>query len=275
MDGPQIHRETDVNDTHQYIESTLSKKRGLLKNVITDEQIQQMVKDSDVTEEEKQQLEELLKEYRTQLVPGFSNNHPAGSSFFIPHKIRLNHNNPIWTPQFRRPHKEEEGLNREALKMFEQGVIERSTSSEFNSPAMVVPKKDGSWRTVIDYRNINKETIKEYWPIPCADEAIDALHGAKYITKIDCTSGYWQIPLEKDSRRLTAFTTRDGRWQYKSLPMGITNAAPAFQKNMEIMLSGLLWKSCIVYIDDIIIYSKTFAEHLKHIREVLREIKKS
>ena len=100
------------------------------------------------------------------------------------------------------------------------------------------------------------------------------LHKAKYITKIDCTSGYWQIPLDEKSRKLTAFTTRDGRWQYKSLPMGITNAAPTFQKNMEIMLTGLLWKCCIVYIDDIIIYSNSFEEHMQHLEQVLERLKK-
>ena len=114
--------------------------------------------------------------------------------------------------------------------MFKQGVIERANTSEYNSPALVVPKKDGSWRYVIDYRNINKITVQEFWPITRTNEAIDALSGAKYITKIDCTSGYWQIPLHEDSKKMTAFITKEGRWQYKTLPMGITNAAPAFQK---------------------------------------------
>ena len=100
------------------------------------------------------------------------------------------------------------------------------------------------------------------------------MYKAKYITKLDCTSGYWQIPLEKDSKRLTAFTTRDGRWQYKSLPMGITNAAPTYQKNMEIMLDGYLWKFALVYIDDIIVYSNTFEDHIKHLRMVLDRIRR-
>ena len=110
---------------YQYIESTLRKEKGPINTIISDEQINQMVVESDVDENKKKQLIELLKEYRTQLAPGFSDIHPAGSLFFIPHKIRLNHKNPIWTPQFRRAHKEEEGLNEEALRMFKQGVIER------------------------------------------------------------------------------------------------------------------------------------------------------
>ncbi len=273
-DGPVVQEKVD--STQQYIESTLrrDKESGKTKETITDEQIKELVKDSNITEKEKEQLIDLLKRFKAQMSAGFSDKNPAGSSFFIPHKIKLTHNNPIWTPQYRRSYKEEDILNEQALDLFKQGVIERTTTSEYNSPAMVVPKKDGTWRTVIDYRNINKDTIKEYWPITRTDEAIDSLHKAKFITKIDCTSGYWQIPLDGKSKRLTAFSTKDGRWQYKSLPMGITNAAPTFQKNMEIMLAGLLWKNCIVYIDDIIVYSDTFEEHLIHLNQVLERLQK-
>ena len=118
-------------------------------------------------------------------------------------------------------------------------------------------------------------TIKEQWPITRADEAFDALSKAKYMFMVDCTSGYWQIPLDPDSKKYTAFIDITGRWQYTSLPMGITNAAPTFQKNMEIMLYGLLWNSCIVYIDDIIIFSNTFEEHKQRVKEVLDQLKKA
>ena len=138
-------------------------------------------------------------------------------------------------------------IEEQAQKQFKSGVIERTDDMRYNSPVMCVPKKDGTWRPVIDYRNINKQTEKEYWPITRADEAYDALSKAKLMTKIDCTSGYWQIPLSPECRPLTAFTTRSGRWQYVSLPMGITNAAPTFQKNMEVMLTGRLRKSGILY----------------------------
>jgi hypothetical protein len=202
LDGPLIQESGYDESTQYYIESTLRKERennnNNNKGTLNDEQIHQLVKDSNIKSEAKKQLEQLLREYRTQLSLGFSDSQPAGSFFFIPHKIKLTHNNPIWTPQFRRSHKEEEILNKQVLDMFQQGVIEKSASSEYNSPAMVVPKKDGTWRTVIDYRNINKDTIKEFWPITRVEEAIDALHKAKYITKIDCTAGYWQIPLEQE-----------------------------------------------------------------------------
>ena len=78
------------------------------------------------------------------------------------------------------------------------------------------------------------------------------------MTTFDLTWGYWQTPLAEEDKKKTAFTTRSGRWEYNVLPMGITNAAPAFQRNMEAMLSGLTWKKCLIYIDDIIIFGSTF-----------------
>jgi hypothetical protein len=153
-------------------------------------------------------------------------------------------------------------------------VIRRAWTSAYNSPMMVVKKKDGRWRSVIDYRRINSLTVKEPYPIPRADEAFDALTKANLMTTFDLTWGYWQTPLAEEDKKKTAFTTRSGRWEYNVLPMGITNAAPTFQRNMESMLSGLLWKKCIIYIDDVIIFGSTFEEHLANIEEVLDRMKR-
>ena len=129
--------------------------------MISTKEIAQLVKNCPIENGEKEQLTKLLEEYKDLMAAGLCDEHPAGGSFFIPHRIKLKNSDPIWTPQFRRAYKEEELQNEEALKLAKQGVIERATTSEYNSPVMVVPKKDGTWRSVIDYRNINKETIKE------------------------------------------------------------------------------------------------------------------
>jgi hypothetical protein len=216
---------------------------------------------------------EQLKEILIRNVDIFSNNLKlAGQAMMFPHAIRLNTDIPLWTAQHRRSHKENEVIDMETKKLAKQEVV-RQSKSPYNSPVMVVKKKDGGWRTVIDYRKINNITIKESHPIPRADEAFDALSEANYITTLDFTSGYWQIPIREEDKQKTAYSTSSGRWEYNVLPMGLTNAPAAFQKNMETMLAGLTWKSCIVYIDDVIIYSKTFQDHLKHLQEVFDRLK--
>ena len=236
--------------------------------------IDKLIKEAVANELEKAQLKELLTTYNDRFVSGLTVQYEAGSSFFIPHEIKLNTDAPIWTRQFKLSHKEQELVEKMAAVQEESGVIEETTSTEYNSPVMCVPKKDSTWRPVIDFRNINKQTVRENWPIPRTEEALDALSKAKYMSVIDCTSGYWQIPLHHNSRKYTSFSTRYKRYQYNTLPMGITNAAPTFQKNMELMLSGMLWICCIVYIDDIIVYSNSFEEHLKHLEEVFKRLRR-
>ena len=135
-DGPILQR-SDDEDTQNYIKTSLDKDKRpeSQQKEITDEQIEELVKDSPITEEQKKRLAQLLKKFESQLSTGFTNIKPAGSSFFIPHKIKLSHKDPVWTPQFRRPKKEDDMLNEQALLMYKQGVIERTTTSEFNSPA--------------------------------------------------------------------------------------------------------------------------------------------
>ena len=244
------------------------------------EVIEAMITDCECSTQEKERVRELLTEYKDILVSSLTPEFTGGNAKFQPHVIVLEHDNPIWTNQFRLGHVQDEELEKMAQEQFKAGVIEYATTTKYNSPAMLVPKKGSqfsnataSWRPVIDFRNINKATVKENWPIPRTEQAIDALNQAKFITTLDATSGYWQIPLSEESKAKTAFQTLTQRWQYKCLPMGITNAAPTFQKNMEIMLAGLLWKSCVVYIDDIIVYSNTFIEHMLHLEEVFRRLK--
>jgi len=115
----------------------------------------------------------------------------------------------------------------------------------YNSPALLVKKKDGKWRSIINYRRINDVTIKEPYLIPRMDEVFNVLTKAKLMTTFDFTWRYWQTPLEEGDKKKTAFMTKSGRWKYNILPMGVTNAAPTFQQNMEAILNRLLWKKCL------------------------------
>ena len=238
--------------------------QGQPSSELKEEEIERMLEGSRVSEREKGVVKTLLREHGDRFMEGLTT---AGMAKYIPHKIKLKEQDPVYTPQHWQGKVMDDTLKAEIAKMAKMRVIRRSWSP-YNSPILLVKKKDGQWRSVIDYRNLNKVTIKEPYPIPRIEEAFDALVKAKYITTLDLTSGYWQIPLEEEDKEKTAFTVKSGRWEYNVLPMGITNAAPTFQKNMEMMLNGLLWVNCIVYIDDVIIYSETFEQHMKDLKEV-------
>jgi len=218
------------------------RREGVKKDTVvhaTEEEIDKMIADAQITPKQKQRLKVSLMERREAFAEDVR---PAGRAFFEPHKIRLRTEEPIYTPQYRRSVKEDEMLDEMTEDLYKKGVVRKAWTSAYNSPALLVKKKDGKWRSVIDYRRINDVTIKEPYPIPRMDEAFDALTKAKLMTTFDFTWGYWQTPLEEGDKKKTAFTTKSGRWEYNVLPMGITNAAPTFQRNMEAILSGLLWK---------------------------------
>ena len=151
--------------------------------------------------------------------------------------------------------------------LLEADLIE-PTHSEWAAPSLLVPKKDGSLRLVIDYRGLNKNVQKTSWPLPRIADVLDALEGNIYFTSIDLTSGYHQMPLAPHSRKYTAFVTPDGLYQWKRLPMGLSTAPGAFQNLMEIVMSGLSMEIAMVYLDDIVVFGRTFEEHLQRLRLV-------
>lgn len=123
---------------------------------------------------------------------------------------------------------------------------------------------------------MNDITVKDSHPLPRIDDTIDALSGAKYFSTADLKSGYYQIPVAEKDRHKTAFSfPGGGLWQFKRMPMGLSNSAPVFERLMERVLSGLTWKTCLVYLDDIIIFSRTFENHLANLREVFERLKEA
>lgn len=129
-------------------------------------------------------------------------------------------------------------------------------------------KKDGTYRFCVDYRRLNAVTVKDSHPLPRVDDTLDRLSGAQVFSTIDLTSGYWQIPLHPDDREKTAFSTGAGLYHFKTMPMGICNAALSFQRLMELVLRGLHWSVCLIYLDDIIIHSATDGKHMLHLKVV-------
>jgi hypothetical protein len=145
----------------------------------------------------------------------------------------------------------------------------RSNMSPFASSVILVLKKDGTLRMCIDYRALNKKTIKNRYPILCIDEFIDELHGEIFFTKIDLQSGYHQINIREQYIEKTTLRCHFGHFEFLVMPFGLTNAPATFQSCMNRIFKGELRKYLLVFFDDILIYNRTWDEHLAHLEEVL------
>ncbi|GJP52878.1 hypothetical protein CLOM_g11964, partial [Closterium sp. NIES-68] len=174
------------------------------------------------------------------------------------HKIELEPGaQPIVRTQWRLTQPELDELRCQLDYLFEKGFVRPSTSP-FAAPILYTLKKDGGLRMCIDYRALNRVTIKSRYPIPRADELIDQLCGAKFFSKIDLRGSYHQIRVNEADYYKTAFRTRYESYEYTVMPFGLTNAPSTFQLAMNDVFWPLLYKCVIVYLDDIVIYSTTW-----------------
>jgi len=143
----------------------------------------------------------------------------------------------------------------------------------WSSPVVLVKKKDGRSRFCVDYRKLNSVTIQDAYPLSRIDESLDSLAGSRYFSTLDLLSGYWQVPRSLDAQDKTAFITHDGLWKWKVLPFGLTSAPATFQRLMEQVLSGLHWKTLLVYLDDVIVISSDFSTHVSPLHEVFDRLR--
>ena len=153
--------------------------------------------------------------------------------------------------------------------MFKAGIIRRS-KSPWSSPIILVPKPNNTKRLCVDYRQLNKKTVQQNWPIPRILDILDRLNGSKYFTALDLKSGYWQVEMDESSIPKTAFSTQDHHWEFLRLPFGLKNAPADFSRIMYMTLGDLNFVE--VYLDDITIHSKSFEEHMQHIEIVLNKL---
>ena len=137
----------------------------------------------------------------------------------------------------------------------------------------MVPKKDGSYRFCVDFRNLNKITRWTEYPIPRVDDCLESLAGSVTFTTLDLASGYWQVEVDTADRDKTAFSTQQGHFHFVTMPMGLKDAPATFQRLMDLILRGLHWSSVPVYLEDIIIFAKSFEDHQKSLREVISRLK--
>ena len=152
--------------------------------------------------------------------------------------------------------------------MLEAGVIELATS-EWASPIVLVPKKDGSLRFFVDYRRLNAKTFADAYPLPRIDDWVNSLGDAQISTTFDCNAVYWQVPVAPEDRDKTTFTSYLGTYRYVRMPFGLRNAPPTFQRALDIILSVFRWQMCLIYLDDVIEFPRNAETHLRHVDKVV------
>ena len=151
------------------------------------------------------------------------------------------------------------------------GVIEPS-DSRWASPTVLVAKKDGTVRFCVDYRRLNDLTVKDAFPLPRIDETLDSLGGAQWFSTLDLLSGYWQVALTDEAKQKSAFCTNVGTFQWKVMPFGLCNAPATFERLMETVLRGLNWESCLVYLDDVVVFGRTETQLLSRMDVVFQRL---
>ena len=156
--------------------------------------------------------------------------------------------------------------------MGDANIITQS-SSPWSSPVILVPKKDGSSRFCVDFRRLNEVTVRDAYPIPRIGETLDSLGGARYFTALDLASGYWQVELDPQNKAKTAFSTMDGHYKFRVMPFGLKNAPATFLRLKDIVLRGLTLETCLIYLDDVIVHSRTFPDHLTSLHSVFERLR--
>ncbi|GKE38726.1 putative reverse transcriptase domain-containing protein [Tanacetum coccineum] len=180
---------------------------------------------------------------------------------------------PVAQAPYRLAPSEMKELSKQLQELFDKGFI-RPSSSPWGAPVLFVKKKDGSFRMCIDYRELNKLTVKNCYPLPRIDDLFDQLQGSSIYSKIDLRSGYHQLKVQEQDIPKTAFQTRYGHYEFQVMPFGLTNAPAVFMDLMNRVCKPYLDKFVIVFIDDILIYSKDKKKHEEHLKALLELLKK-
>ena len=192
----------------------------------------------------------------------------VGTAKVAPHHIELFDHAPIWQKPRRFADPVNQEIERQCLELLSLDILEHS-DSQWSSPVVPVWKPDGTLRLCIDYRKVNAVTRTEKFPMPNLENCIYRGSKVKYFTKLDLVRGYYQVPLDDESRQYTAFSTVTDHYQFKRLSFGLRNSGIAFQKTMQQILSPLSCSNIIIYIDDILIMNESFEEHAVLVNKVL------
>ncbi|KAK3100143.1 hypothetical protein FSP39_015288 [Pinctada imbricata] len=245
-DEPECNEETVEKD---FAQSVRLKNSEILTNP--------EVKLGHLTVHQKEEVHQLMREYTT-IFPDVPKKTNASH-----HDVIVGDASPIKQHPYRLNPIKLQYMRKEIQYMLENDIIEPS-NSDWSSPCILVPKPDRTYRLCTDFRKVNSVTKTDSYPIPRIDDCIDKIGSAKFVSKFDLLKGYWQVPLTERAREISAFATPDGLYQYKVMPFGMKNAPATFQRMIHSLLNHL--EGCEAYIDDVIIYSDTWNDHLRIMR---------
>ena len=227
--------------------------------------LEKVIIGSNVPEVEKKRILEVLSRYES--VFAVNTKKPSLVSNAT-HKIVTQESQPIFKKPYPIPYAQTDSVDTQVQEMLRNNIIRPSTSP-WNSPVILVKKKDHSLRFVCDFRGLNDITVKDTYPLPRISELIDKMDGTILWTTLDAASAYWSIPLEESDKKKTAFSVPRGKFEFNVTPYGLCNAAASYQRMIDINLSGLSTSRILAYLDDIALFSRTYDEHLQQLSEVL------
>lgn len=227
-------------------------------------------------EEERQQIQKLCHEYKDIF---YCDKLPLTFTNKVQHQIRTTNEDPIYVRPYRQPQTQLDEINRQVEKLLKENVIQES-HSPWSAPVHLVQKKmdatgEIKYRMVIDYRRLNEITVDDKYPLPNITDLFDRLGKSVYFSTIDLASGYHQIEVAKEDRQKTAFSTQGGHFEFKRMPFGLKTAPATFQRAMDSVLRGLQGIHCLVYLDDIIVYSNSLQEHIQKLRKVFDRLRQT
>ena len=250
----------------------LMKKQGPKKRFLTVEEREQEILER-VHPDMRGKLKELVDEFKDVFPDTLPKGRPPKRD--IVHEIRTEEGaKPPSRPPYRLSPSEQDEMEEQVKDLLAQGFI-RPSASPYGAPILFVPKKDGRWRMCIDYRALNKQTVKDQFPLPRIDSLLERLGQAKVFTKLDLASGYHQIAMEESSIQKTAFRTNRGQFEFLVMPFGLCNAPASFQRLMNKVFAEHIGDFIAVYLDDILIFSRSIDEHWQHIRWALEKLREA
>ena len=217
------------------------------------------------------ELKQLLYKYKNVFASSLEE---LGRTQLIKHSINTGNNPPVCLRPYRTSPRNRTEIDRQVNELLTHDLIQPSTSA-YASPVVLVQKPDKSFRFCVDYRALNKQVAPDRFPLPLVSDVLDSLSGTAFFTTLDLRSGFWQIPLTEDARSKTAFITHSGLYEWKTLPFGLNNSSSTFQRLMTHLLTGIQYKYALTYIDDVLVYSKSFEDHLVHLEEVFKRFQEA